>query len=97
MTMQIEKRNNKCYLVYSDVDYSEPRIISSFWQIKNIDADLLEKGQYLEKFNGVYITKISDKIIPLYTEKFPTFTEFTPLNPPKKTGYKWNSGKWIKI
>ena len=94
---QIEKRDNKAYIINSDFDYFKPNIITNFWKINNIDPDLLNDRQYLEHFNGIFITKIHDKITPLYINELPDFTEFIPVKPPRKTGYKWYEGEWRKV
>lgn len=96
MNTKIEIENKKVYIVMSDYDFFEPRIISNYWEVE-IDYTLLNNNQYLELFNGVYITKIQDHIIPLYFKnEYPDFTRFYSIKPPRKTGYKWYNGNWIK-
>jgi hypothetical protein len=94
--MRIEKRDKKVYLTSTSSLWDEPKIITSFWEVK-IDSELITNNQYLEKFNNVYVTKIQDRIIPLYTDEYPSFTEIIDYKPPKKTGYKYSSGEWHKI
>ena len=94
--MRIEKRNNKAYLYESDIDWMNPRLITSFWLI-NIDASILPDNSIPEKFVSGYIVNTGYKILPLNISEYPTFTEFTPIKPPKKSGYKWLNGKWIKL
>jgi len=94
--MRIEKRNNKVYLVESSEDWDNPRIIMSFWEV-NIEQSLIPDNSYLEKLGNAYIINTGWKIIPLSITEFPTFTEFIPIKSPKKTGYKWQYGKWEKI
>lgn len=91
-----EKRGNKAYLIYSDYDFFEPRIISSLWEIKNLDITLLPDNPYIYKHNGLYFAKTEYKDYPLYIDDLPSLTEFIPIKPPKKNGYKWQYGQWIK-
>ena len=91
-----EKRGNKAYLIYSDYDWFEPRIISTLWEIKNIDITLLPDNPYIYNHNGIYFAKTEYKDYPLYIDDLPSLTEFYPIKPPRKTGYKWYNGQWIK-
>ena len=96
MIPEIEKRNNKVYLVYSDFDFFEPRIISSYHYVTNVTADLLPDNPFIFKLADVFVAKTGYKEIPLYAEQLPEFTEFTPIKPPRKTGYVWRNGSWKK-
>ena len=98
MIARIEIRNNKVYLVQSGPDWNNPRIIYSFFET-SADPDIVEDGAMVSDFNGTYIYRGPYKEIPLYfvdPEHCSTFVEFAPIHPPKKRGYKWSWGKWVK-
>jgi len=93
--MRIEKRNNKGYMYNSCEDWDQPRIITSYWLI-NIDSDLIPENAIIEKLDNAYIINTDWKILSLNINELPDFTEFTPIKPPKKSGYIWKYGHWIK-
>jgi len=93
--MQFEKRDKKAYLVYSDFDSLEPRIISSYYLI-DIDPTILPDNLTVYKLGNAYITDVNYRTFALPIPEFPTFTEFTPVKPPRKTGYVWKWGRWVK-
>ncbi len=94
--LRFEKRGNKAYLFYSDYDWFEPRIITTLWEIKNIDISLLPDNPIIYKMGETYMAKTEYKDYPLYIDGMSTITEFYPIKPPRKTGYKWYNGQWIK-
>lgn len=93
--MRLEKRNGKAYLYDLSTDYLEPRIIASYWLI-DIDPDLLPDDAIIERFLSGYICNTGWKLLPLNIPEYPAFTEFYPIKPPRKTGYIWRDGEWVK-
>lgn len=93
--MRFEKRNGKAYLYFMDTDYFEPRLITSYWEI-DIDPSILPDNPQIYKLMNTWIAKTDYKEISLRISEYPTFTEFSPIKPPKKTGYKWEHGEWVK-
>lgn len=86
-----EKRNNKLYLYTSSFDFFNPQMIVSYWKINNI-TDL--NNFIPEKFVNTYIYKLNDKIIPLYIDNVPEFTEIIPVK--LKKSEKWYNGEIVK-
>jgi len=89
-----EKRNNEIYITFSDYDFFNPIILTNFWKVKNVDADLFPDNFIPEKFNNIFTYKIHDKIIPLYISDFPDFTEQIPVK--LKKSEKWHNGRIVK-
>ena len=94
--MELIKRDNKAYLVQFGEDWDQPRLISSWYEI-SIDPDILPDNARIEKLVNAYIINTGWKIIALNIPELPTFTEFTAIKAPKKSGYIWKSGEWRKI
>jgi len=90
-----EKRAGNLYLYTSNYDFFEPRLITSYWKITNItDLDLFPDNFIPEKFVNGFIYKLNDKIIPLYTNDLPDFTEIIPVK--LKKSQKWHNGTIVK-
>ena len=94
--LKFEKINNKIYLTSCSEDWSEPRLIISYWEVKNVDPELLPDNPIIYIMGNTHIAKTGYKDIPLYIDDYPTKTEFIPIKPPKKNGYKWQYGQWVK-
>jgi hypothetical protein len=92
---RIEKRDNKAYIYYSDIDFMEPRIVTTYWFIP-IEVDLIPDNSTIVKLADVILLKTEWREIPFSIAHHPDFIEFTPIKPPRKTGYRWDWGRWIK-
>ena len=93
--MELIKRDNKAYLVQFGEDWEQPRLISSWFEIA-IDASIIPDNPMISKLGNAYIINTGWKTLALNIPEYPTFTEFTPIKPPKKSGYIWKYGQWIK-
>ena len=91
-----ETRDKKVYMVNASTDWENPRLIVGYW-LTSADSDVIPDGTRLEKWNGVYLAYLYGKQIPVYpVNDYPEFTEFIPIKPPRKTGYIWRYGEWVK-
>lgn len=94
-SLKFEKHNGKAYLIAMSEDYFNPQLVINYWEIK-IDASLLPDNPYIYKLCDIYMAKTDFKDYPLYIDDLPTKTEIIPIKPPKKNGYKWQYGSWVK-
>ena len=87
-------RNRRVYVGFSDPDWSEPRIISSFYPT-NGDPAVVVDGAEVHPWNGLYMYHGEVRDIPLtLTDTRPEFTEFTPI--PPAPGRTWRNGAWAR-
>jgi hypothetical protein len=93
--MELVKRDNSVYLVFSSEDYLLPRIIKSYWKV-NVDSDLIPDNPYIEMFGKCYIINNGYRNITFSVSNFADFTEFVAIKPPRKKGYIWKHGRWAK-
>jgi hypothetical protein len=99
MITRLELRNKKIYIVITDSDWEKPRLIESFY-LCHVDYSIFPENLNSvkpEKYVNAWIINLNYRMMSLESEIYPEFTEFITIPPPRKTGYKWDSGYWQKI